>query len=178
VCLVGESGSGKTHLSYLWALRQNAEIIYSSKNNVFNTWYNISSSEDPQRYFVLDDADQLNDDILLFYIYNTIKEKDCYLLMTAKSHPNRWGLSLSDIKSRVSTINVINIKKPNDEAIVSMIEKMLLQRGISIKENVAKYISQRIERSYNSINNCVKQLDNKITDRKSKLSIQSVKEIL
>ena len=67
VCLVGEKGSGKTHLANIWAERLNADIINSS-DDVFNKWYAIASAENEQKYFVLDEADKILDDVLLFYI--------------------------------------------------------------------------------------------------------------
>ncbi len=177
VCMVGEKGSGKTHLSGIWAERLNADIINAS-DDVFNKWYNIVTSENTQKYFVLDDADLIKDDILLFYIYNTIKEKNAYLLMTAATSPNKWDLKFKDIKSRLSTLNIIRIQKPNESAITSIIEKMLLQRGILAKENVISYISNRIERSYESINYWINKLDSLLIDKKSGLSIKIVKEVI
>ena len=177
VCMVGEKGSGKTHLSGIWAERLNADIINAS-DDVFNKWYSIVSSENTQKYFVLDDADLIKDDIVLFYIYNTIKEKNAYLLMTAARSPNKWDLKFKDIKSRLSILNIIRIQRPNEAAINSIIEKMLLQRGILVKENVVDYISNRIERSYESINYWINKLDSLLIDKKSGLSIKIVKEII
>lgn len=177
VCMVGEKGSGKTHLSRIWAERLGADII-NANNDVFNKWYNIISSENTQKYFVLDDADLIKDDILLFYIYNTIKEKNAYLLMTSVDFPNKWDLKFNDIKSRLSTLNIIRIQKPNELVIISIIEKMLLQRGIIAKENVIEYIANRIERSYESMNYWVNRLDSLLIDKKSGLSIKIVKEII
>jgi len=177
VCMVGEKGSGKTHLSSIWAEKLGADIINPSCD-IFNKWYNIVSTENTQKYFVLDDADLVNDDILLFYIYNTIKEKNAYLLMTAITPPGKWNLKFNDIKSRLSTLNIIRIQKPNEYAIVSIIEKMLLQRGILTKENVIEYIANRIERSYESINYWINKLDSILIDKKSKLSIKTIRDII
>ncbi len=176
VCLIGGNGAGKTHLAHIWADRLGAEMVRSF--DILNKWYDIASVENHQKYFVLDDADELEEDILLFYIYNTIKEKNAYLLMTAKQYPNKWNLKFEDIKSRLSTISIIKIQKPNETAMYSIIEKMLLQRGIQVKLNVIEYMANRIERSYESINYWINQIDSKLINRKSKLSIQFVKEIL
>ena len=176
VCLVGEKGSGKTHLSRIWASRFSADFM-SAHDQIFDKWVDISSNESSQKYFVLDDADEMNNEILLFYIYNTIKEKNAYLLLTAKSAPSKWNLLLADIKSRISTVNVINIKNPNEDMTCSIIEKMLLQRGITVKENVISYIANTIERSYESINYWVKQIDSNI-NKDHKASLQTIKTIV
>ena len=67
VCLIGENGAGKTHLAHIWADRLGAEMVRSF--DILNKWYDIASVENHQKYFVLDDADTLNDDILLFYTF-------------------------------------------------------------------------------------------------------------
>lgn len=175
VCLVGEKGSGKTHLSKIWASRFSAEFI-NGTNEIFNKWLELSSENYNQKYFVLDGADKIEDDILLFYIYNTVKEKNAYLLLTSETAPSKWDIKLPDVRSRISTLNIINIQKPDDAAICSIIEKMLLQRGILSKENVVSYIANSIERSYESINYWVNRIDKNI-DKNTKLSLQVVKEI-
>jgi chromosomal replication initiation ATPase DnaA len=178
VCLVGEKGSGKTHLASIWGTRQHASIIDVSFDIVHEKLYDIISTEDQQRYFILDNADELEDDLMLFYIYNTVKSMNAYLLITAKSYPCNWNITLSDVKSRLSTISVIRIQKPNGETMLSIIEKMLERRGISAKKPIIEYIANRIERSYESINYWVKLIDNKLIDSGSTLSLGFIKTIL
>jgi chromosomal replication initiation ATPase DnaA len=176
VCLVGESGSGKTHLANVWASRLNAEII-TSTSDIFIKWFEISSPDSQQRYFVLDDADRINDDILLYYIYNTIKEKNAYILMVAKNPPLKWQIKLPDIRSRISTINVINIKRPNENEMRCIFEKMLEQRGIKDCIEIIDYIINRIDRSYSSMNFWAQQIDQAICSNKRQ-SLQNIKDKL
>ncbi|MDR0695703.1 MAG: hypothetical protein LBF56_02970 [Holosporales bacterium] len=174
VCLVGEKGAGKTHLATLWATRQNAEII-NTTDEVFSKWYNISLEKTQQKYFVLDDADELKDDVLLFYIYNTIQSQNAYLLMTAKTYPCTWHLELDDVKSRLATVNVIRIQRPTEAAMNSIIERMLLQRGIRTTPAITEYIANRIERSYESINYWISRIDHHLISKKAKASINNIK---
>jgi chromosomal replication initiation ATPase DnaA len=173
VCLVGESGAGKTHLANIWADRVKADVVTSS-SDIFSKWYELSSSETAQRYFVLDDADQIGDDVLLYYIYNTVKEKNAYVLMTAKNPPSRWRTKLPDIRSRISTINVINIHGPNEDEMKQIFEKMLERRGIKAHDEMINYICNRIDRSYESMNYWAHQLD-QITSSKRREVLQKLK---
>jgi chromosomal replication initiation ATPase DnaA len=177
VCLVGEKGSGKTHLANIWAARQNADIM-SATEEIFSKWYDLTSSDIKQKYFVLDDVDELKDDILLFYIYNTIQSQNAYLLMTAKTYPCNWQLRLDDVKSRMATVNVIRIQRPDEIAINSIIEKMLLQRGICTTAKVIEYIANRIERSYESINYWINQIDRSLVEKKTKISLRGLRSII
>lgn len=176
VCLVGEKGSGKTHLTRIWADRLGAE--YLNPENVLSKWFMMTDPETHQKYFVLDDADELEDDMLLFCIYNTIKEQDAYLLLTARQCPNRWNLKYNDIKSRLSTVDILKIQKPGEIAINSIIEKMLLQRGLKSTPDIVEYLANRIERSYESICYWVDRIDSQQLNKGNKLSLQTVREAL
>lgn len=177
VCLVGEKGSGKSHLANIWAERLGADII-NAPNNVFDKWYSIASSDYSQKYFVLDNADLIKDDLLLFYIYNTIKEKNAYLLLTATTSPNHWNVTFKDIRSRLSTLNIIRLQKPNEQMMYSIIEKMLIKCGICVGQNVIQYIANRIERSYEAIHYWINKLDTELIDKQVKLSIKTVRDII
>ncbi|MDR2666836.1 MAG: hypothetical protein LBB34_01810 [Holosporales bacterium] len=176
-CLVGEKGAGKTHLANIWAERMNAYIM-NPPLNVFDRWYNTLFECEEQRFFVLDDADEVEEEMSLFYIYNTIKDKNAYILMTAKTPPNKWKLSLNDVKSRVSTMNVIQIQRPDEDAMKLILKKMFSQRGILVKDNIVDYIVNRIERSYESINYWINRIDRNLLDKKLGASLHSIRDII
>jgi chromosomal replication initiation ATPase DnaA len=178
VCIVGESGSGKTHLANIWAARFGADVI-SATSGVFEKWYELVVADLESRYFVLDDADQIDEEILLFCIYNTILEKDAYLLMTAKTAPALWGLKLLDLKSRISTINVINIKRPDDKTMAEIMDKMLRQRGIQATRECVEYIVNRIERTYSAMNYWVRRIDASLgRGRNKKMTLARVRGLM
>ncbi|MDR1333281.1 MAG: hypothetical protein LBJ69_02650 [Holosporales bacterium] len=177
VCLLGEKGAGKTHLATIWATRLNADII-DPRRGILDRWFGASGDDLDQKFFVLDDADSLNDDILLFYIYNTIKAKNAFLLMTARTYPRNWEVRLNDVKSRIATMSVVRIQKPDEVALPSIITKMLHQRGIVVGEDVAQYVSNRIERSYESINYWVNTIDSRLAATRSKISLKAIRQIL
>jgi chromosomal replication initiation ATPase DnaA len=174
-CLVGEKSSGKTNLAMIWAKRADAHV-FNAKDKLFERWLGILSDSN-EKYFVLDDADEIDDDILLFYIYNSVKEKSAYMLFTAKTPPIKWDLKIADIRSRMLTISVLNIQKPNDEAAEKIIKQMLRMRGIDAPTCVVEYIMVRSERTYESINSWINKIDSQLMLRKKqKLTLQFLNE--
>ncbi len=173
VCLVGESGSGKSHLARIWAEKTGAEFL--SRHRLAEVWQ--WGAEFPNRFCVLDDADELNDDLLLFYIYNTIKERNGYLLMTAKTYPNDWKLKYEDIKSRLRTVDVITVQRPNEQAVSAILEQMLLQRGLVGTPEIIEYIANRIERTYEAMRCVVNRIDSYQMGKKGKLNMQAIRAI-
>ncbi len=174
-CIVGDSGSGKSHLAGIWAKRVGAKT-FNARSGIFEQWFDMSSDV-TNKYFVIDDADTIEDDVLLFYIYNTIKEHDAYLLLTAKNPPIRWNINLADVRSRLLTINVVHIQKPDETAIIGIIKQMLKQRGIEVQDNIVFYIANNVERSYASINYWINEIDLRLPSNK-KLTMNIVKPII
>ena len=177
LCIVGDKSSGKTTLASMWAKQVCADFI-ACDEDLLQRWYSIENNDNQQRFFVLDDADKVRDDVFLFHIYNTIKTKNAYLLLTAETYPTEWNLSLKDTKSRLTTINVIKIKQPNEQVIDTILIKMLERRGIEATPQIIKYISDRIERSYSGINRIVNIIDKNLATLNKKITIQNLKHIL
>jgi chromosomal replication initiation ATPase DnaA len=174
-CLVGEKSSGKTNLAMIWAKRVNA-CVFNARDKLFERWLGILSDSN-EKYFVFDDADEVEEDVLLFYIYNSVKEKNAYMLFTAKTPPIKWDLKIADIRSRMLTISVLNIQKPNEETVAKIIRQMLKMRGIETTDSVIEHIMMLCERTYESINSWINKIDTHLaTKRKQKLTIQFLNE--
>lgn len=174
-CLVGEKGAGKTHLAHIWAERVGAIFIKSSE--IFNVISDQPTEQINNKFFVLDDADEINDDMCLFYLYNLIKEASAFLLLTAKALPNAWDLKYDDIRSRLATVDILRIEKPNDTVVRVIISKMLQQRGLTCSDEIITFIANRIERSYAAISYWVNKIDALHISRNHKLSVHSIKTL-
>lgn len=172
VCIVGEKGAGKTHLANIWAQRNQGSFIENKCDaaGVLLDLYEASST----KYFIMDEADELFDDVFLFYVYNSIVENNAYLLMTAKVPPSKWQVSLSDMKSRVSTIHSINIKTPDEDTLANILKRELKQKGIVIENNISNYILSNIERSYSAISTVVER----INKMKMKPILKNIKNLI
>ena len=175
VCLIGETGSGKTHLANLWADKNKATFLCHS--DLFNAVMAISDEQSHNKCYILDDADEIEDKMLIYYIYNTISEKSVFLLMTSKSDPCKWEIDLADIRSRLSTITKVNIQNPTDDAMVYILKKLLNRIGILANEDILSYITNRIERTYDAIHKVIEMLSQSIAYKKHKLNMEIVREI-
>jgi chromosomal replication initiation ATPase DnaA len=169
-------------MARIWANRHVAEFISARRTPqlelLIYKWVNeISENPSIRKYFVIDDADEINNDVLLFCIYNTIIGVGAYMLLTARKAPTRWRVSLGDARSRLSTINVVSIRRPTEEAFARIVDTMLRQRGILIPESALLGIINQTERSYESAINIVEAIDNIRDYSRSKIS-RIVRQIL
>lgn len=176
VCLTGDSGSGKSHLAYLWARRVGAEII-NCKAVIPNKLFDLSCNLGDIKFLVIDDADYINEDVLLFCLYNTIKSSDAYALFVAKEPPIRWNIKLADVRSRLFTMSILNIKKPDENSMATVIRQLFKQRGILITNNIVNLLLNNIERSYSSVLNLINAIDVASLE-KGKLTTQIVKQAI
>ena len=162
--LVGETGSGKTHLSQIWASKNSANYI--------KTLEDVWSAD--KTAFVLENIEQYEDRDIL-YIMNYASEYEIKLLMTLTNYRE---FILPDLRSRINATYKIIIKNPDYEMIRILIMKSLSDKQISLKSEILDYISMRLERSFSSITNFVKRLDQTSLVEKKEITIPFVRSIL
>ena len=176
IIIFGDSGTGKTHLSKIWQKKTSAVTLNLNKfkkikfENFFlkkKTFIieNISNFFDKIKK---KDKEHLEKNLLHFY--NLIDEKRGYLILTDSIAPKFWGINLLDLKSRILSSITVNIKKPDDELLSSVLIKLFLDKQILIDKKIIKFIVYRSERSFTSLQNLVDKIDKQslITKKKNK----------
>ena len=180
----GDPGNGKTHLSYIWKKKSSAEIInlekfkkikfdnFSIKKKCFII-ENISSFFDKIN---LKEKENIEKNLLHFY--NLIDENKGYLLLTASKAPKFWGITLPDLRSRILSSILVNIKKPDDELLASVLVKLFSDKQILIDNKIIKFIVNRSERSFNNLQNLVNKIDEQSLITKKKINISFIKKLI
>lgn len=150
--LIGPTGSGKSHLAAIFARRANARL-----------W---------------DDADRTNNEEALFHAWNAAMDERRPLLMTARSAPGDWNLSLADLKSRLAATPRVQIRSPDDALLEAVFLKQWRDRGIEAPGEVTSYVISRIERSFESVARAVDLIDIAALAAKRPLTIPLAREAL
>ena len=95
--LVGPEGAGKTHLAAIWAKTAHAWTVPVAQVRQANVPHLVSGGA-----LVVEDCDVgPRDEPALFHLMNAIKAKGGFLLLTARSAPDLWGLQVPDLLSRL-----------------------------------------------------------------------------
>ncbi len=131
--LIGPAGSGKTHLAAIFARRANARLV--------------------------DDADRAAGEESLFHVWNEALSERRPLLLTARSAPTDWNLTLPDLRSRLMATPQVRIGPPDDALLAHVFEKQWRDRGIDIAPELTRYVLSRIERSFEATGRAVQLLD-------------------
>ena len=170
VALIGPEASGKTHLVRGWAAVNNA-LLFSDTSDI--------ASVPAGSLVVCDNADSsAYSDEKLFHLFNWTKEIGGKLLLTGKVHPTQWKVELPDLRSRLATLTVGEITKPDDQLLMVLLIKLFSDRQLQVDISVIDYILPRVERSFNSVYQFVGRLDQASLSDKRKITRALAKKCL
>ena len=98
--------------------------------------------------------------------------------MTSNKDIKKLEITLKDLKSRLLTFTQTNIHLPTDDILYGLIAKLSKDFGVNLNKATSKFIIHHSERSYESINKLMFELNKVSLDRKKNITIPLVKEIL
>ena len=184
IIIFGDSGTGKTHLSKIWQKKTSAIILNLNKfkkikfDNFFLKKKKFIIENISNFFDKIKKKDKENLEKNLLHFYNLIDEKRGYVVLTASTAPKFWGINLPDLKSRILSSTTINIKKPDDELLSSVLVKLFIDKQILIDKKIIKFIVYRSERSFTSLQSLVNKIDEQSLITKKKININFVKKLI
>ncbi len=170
--IIGPRASGKSHLARVLKFRSNCIIKQAEDINIES--FNIL---EPQNLIIENIENVVNHKFFL-HVINSLKEKNYKVLLTSRESLTNLEIDLQDLKSRLFVLPQANILLPTDDVLLGIIFKLAKDKGLKISDSVSKFIISHIERSYQSANTMIKQLDKVSMQRKKNITIPLVKEIL
>jgi chromosomal replication initiation ATPase DnaA len=152
--VAGGPGAGKSHLAAIWARRARAALappLAIRADSALGDFFG--------RNILVEDADRVADERGLFHLFNLVQESRASMLLTASRPPERWGVGLPDLLSRLRRAPLVEIGQPDDELIRAVLVKLFVDRQLVVEANVIDYIAQRIDRSLDAARDLVRALD-------------------
>ena len=166
--LIGPEGAGKTHLAHVWAAQSGAQIIAAS---------DLTEDAVPallQTPVVVEDADDIAGnyaiETALFHLHNLAQAEGQHLLITARSAPQRWALTLPDLASRLHAIQIAQLEAPDDTLLTALLMKLFVDRQLNPAPDVIPFLALRIDRSFAAAQSIVATLDKATLDAKRPLT--------
>lgn len=173
--LYGPPASGKTHLCAVWAAKSKATTL--SVEELLRRGMRESVAE--RGHLVLEDIDSclgnMEEENILFHLYNLCKEEERGLLLTMKEPPIRQCFLLPDLASRLRAVPAVAIRPPDEQLLEAVIVKLFADRQVRVGEDVLRYITSRIERSFEAVREVVLWADRESMIRKRPVSIPLVR---
>lgn len=164
VLLAGPAGSGKTHLAAIW--REHAGAVELSASDITAHLGEIGATP-----VLIDDADRGRlDQDGLFHLINTVRGAGSHLLLTARSFPAAWGVTLPDLTSRLKAAATVEIEEPDDLLLAGVITKLFADRQVEVDPHVIQFLVRRIERSLSTAIRVVERLDRAALEQKTRIT--------
>ncbi|WP_458789972.1 P-loop NTPase family protein [Yoonia sp. MH D7] len=155
--VTGAKGAGKSHLARVFATQMDATHL--SATTLLDAL--SDALPDAGANIVVEDMDQLPPiaNEFMFHLHNHLRNTGGHLLMTARTPPGRWPLTLPDLASRMQATTLIAIDNPDDALLAALIMKLLADRQIMPPISLVNYLVPRIERSFAAAAQVVARLD-------------------
>ena len=153
--LVGPEGSGKSHLAAIWAQMTGARILSAKL---------LGETDLPHAFatgaLVVEDLEPegLNERAL-FHLINMAREQQVDVLLTARTAPAAFGVSIRDLNSRLRVLPVVALDAPDDALLRMLIVKLAADRQLAVDEALVNYLANRIERSFAGVRAAIALLD-------------------
>ncbi|MBX9455578.1 MAG: hypothetical protein KL863_05860 [Rhizobium sp.] len=172
VIITGPEGSGKSHLAEVWARRSGAARVRAVAGSDAVT----RAGEGP---VLIEDADREGfDQTQLFHLINAVRSAGTSLLITARSWPMAWGVTLPDLASRLKAAMTVEIGPPDDLLLGQILVKLFADRQLLADDKVIAYIVPRMERSLAAAQSIVERLDRLALARGTRISRALAAEVL
>lgn len=170
--IIGPNSSGKSHLASVLQLKSNWIIKHSENIN----------NEDKDCLMpcniIIENIEKISNFIFFLHVINFIKENKFKIFLTSRKNLKDIDIDLLDLKSRLLAFPQANILMPTDDVLMGIILKLSKDKGLKLNSTIINFILNHSERSYKSINSLMKSIDIVTLQRKVKITIPLIKELL
>lgn len=154
MALVGPAASGKSHLAAMWREETGGRTI--SALSIVDAVAGLPSD----RPVLVEDADRGFDEDGLFHLLNRANQgRTAGVLLTARTPPARWRVTIPDLVSRFAALPVTELLEPDDDLLRRVLEKLFRDHQSPVADGLIDYLLPRMERSVEAARRLVAELD-------------------
>lgn len=183
--LVGAPGSGKTHLLQA-ACRavetDGAQAAYLPLAELVNHAPAVLEGLEHYRLLACDDlqaiAGRFDWEEAVFHLYNRLREAGGLLIGAATQPPERLGLALPDLRSRLAWGGVYALQAPDDAVRLAILTVHARERGLELPAETAQFLLRRCPRDLHALIALLERLDAAALTAQRRLTVPFVKETL
>jgi chromosomal replication initiation ATPase DnaA len=174
LALIGPEGSGKTHLGLGWALEAGARQVsaQAGPQDAAAIFRDASG-----RVFV-DEADQGPNADMLWRLLDLARSQGGAVLLAARSAPGSWPTSIPDLASRLAALPVARLREPDEALLEVILRRVCREQFIHLSDSAAKYLVQRLPRTYAAARQWAAALDTELTRGAKPVSLAGAKRAL
>ena len=101
------------------------------------------------------------------------------VLVTSDIDLYEYNFNLPDLLSRLKIFNYVSINKPDDEILINILTKLLMEKQFIIKnKDIFEFLLKRVNRTYEDVYNLVNKMDKISLEKNRKLTIPLIRELI
>ena len=167
--LAGPEGSGKTHLAHIWRHSSGAKIVDVRHLDL------DSIGGEP---LAVENIDRAPDDAQLLHALNRVTQSGGQVLATTRTAPGYWRGRLPDLVSRLRAAPTIEIGRPDDGLLTSVLLKLFRDRQIEPPGETIEYLLRHMERSLEAARQTVERADRLALAERRPVTIPLLRRVL
>ncbi|MFT4560631.1 MAG: DnaA family protein [Gammaproteobacteria bacterium] len=183
--LAGRSGTGKSHLirAAVHALgEQKRRAIYVPLRAVIEFGPTILDELESIDFIAIDDIQIAAGNRLweeaLFNLFNRTEAADARLLVSSVEGPLEFKFDLADLRSRLSSGLVFTLFDLDDTDKQEALQRRAANRGLSMPDNVARYLISRLRRDMHELTIIFERIDAASLSAGRELTVPFVRDVL
>ncbi|MEO9633769.1 MAG: DnaA/Hda family protein [Parasphingorhabdus sp.] len=126
---------------------------------------------------ILEDASSREDDEM-FHLWNRANNEQKPLLLLSEKPVSQWDVALPDLKSRLASSLHLEIGPPDQAMIDGLFQKYYAARGLTISQDVLRYLEKRMTRSYAMVQQLAQKMDALAIETKRPINLAIAKSAL
>lgn len=173
VILAGPIGSGKTHLVEAFRDETGAAVLSADRLTRDDVTALVAAPAS-----VIEDTHRGVDNTALFHLLNAARQAGKTVLLTSRTWPSAWNITLPDLMSRLRAATPVEILEPDDDLLCRVLVKLFADRQIAVDLGVVEYLVLRMERSLEVAMRTVEAVDREALAGRVKISKPLVGRVL
>lgn len=183
--LAGMAGSGKTHLLQA-ACRAveaaGAQAAYLPFAELIGHSPAMLEGLEHYRLLACDDlqaiAGRVEWEEAVFHLYNRLREAGGLLIGAGSEVPDRLGLGLPDLRSRLAWGAVYALQLPDDAIRLEILSQHARERGLELPAETAQFLLRRCPRDQHALIALLDRLDHAALRAQRRLTVPFVRTLL
>jgi chromosomal replication initiation ATPase DnaA len=164
--LFGPPASGKTHLARIWAERSGAVLVQAD-----------SLDEPVAGAAVVENCDSPRAPGHQSALFAML-EQGAPLLLTGRSAPSAWPVSLPDLTSRFRSLVTFELGEPDEALLTALAVKLFADRQLLVPEAVVTRLVHGLERSAAAVRDFIAKADREALSRQKPINVQLIRELM
>jgi chromosomal replication initiation ATPase DnaA len=116
------------------------------------------------------------DENWLFHLLNARASLQASVLIIDRKAPATWSFKKQDVRSRCLALSSVGIGMPDEAFVEALLIALFRKRGVDLSQDVAKFLSVRLERSYATILQTVESLNDASLEQGRPITVPFLKE--